>query len=485
MPDPAPAGIAGAEASVLTVAQMVAAEQRLIERGETVDTLMQRAGRGAAEWVRRVAAGGPVTVLCGPGNNGGDGYVIAEALRERGGRAAVVAALPPATDAARRAAALCRGQSVAAADAKGAVLVDCLFGSGLNRRLEPALSAMLRGLAGRHSRSIAIDMPSGIDSDTGALLADRLPRYDLALALGAYKRAHFLMPAMAHWRDLRLVGIGIETGDVGEGAARLVTRPALSPPPRDAHKYRRGLAAVVGGAMPGAGLLAARAAALAGAGYVKLLARRAIHSAPPDLVVLDAPAGESLGESLGDGRLGALLVGPGLGRDAEAGGRLAQALAAGVACVADADALVLLRPAMVRGRDRPLVLTPHEGELARLEASFDLPGEGARPARAQALARESGALVVAKGPDTLVADPGGGLAFAGPAPSWLSVAGSGDVLAGIIAARLAVTGDAAAAAHQALWLHAEAAAIAGPAFTAAMLAEAVRDALAAATGAAP
>jgi len=148
---------------VLTVAAMRAAEEDLIRAGASVDTLMQVAGRGAADWVWRTAAHHPVTVLCGPGNNGGDGYVIDEAIRERGGKVRVVAALEPKTQAARNARSLYRGEVLGPeADVHGDVLVDCLFGSGLVRPLADELHALLTRLAASHHRTIAIDLPSGI-----------------------------------------------------------------------------------------------------------------------------------------------------------------------------------------------------------------------------------------------------------------------------------------------------------------------------------
>jgi hydroxyethylthiazole kinase-like uncharacterized protein yjeF len=458
--------------AILTVAQMRAAEQALIEGGTSVEALMDLAGRGAGEWVWRMSGGRPVTVLCGPGNNGGDGYVIAEAIRERGGQVAVIAAAEPATDAARWAASGCRaGRLDPERDRHGEVLVDCLFGSGLTRPLTEGHAALLRRLSQTHHRRVAVDLPSGVDSDRGRPLNEGLPVYDLTVVLGAWKFAHWTMPAAAKMGARRLVEIGI--GNV-PGAARLLARPHLAPPAVDAHKYSRGLLAVVGGAMPGAALLACSAAQSSGAGYVKLLSKAS--SARPDLVTDDRP----LDAALGDERIAAVLVGPGLGRDDAARTTLSAALASGRPSVLDADALVLLR-----GDDAPLgdaVLTPHEGEMVALEKAFGLAGEGSRRERALALCEASGAVVLLKGPDSLVAAPGGALVCAPAASSWLSVAGSGDVLAGIVASRLAVHRDPVRAAEEGLWLHGEAARSAGPAFTAGALADHVALALASTLG---
>lgn len=463
---------------ILTVAQMRAAEQALIDAGSSVDALMQVAGRGAAEWVWRIAAGRPVTVLCGPGNNGGDGYVIAESIRERGGVVVILAATGPRTDAARNARALYQGQifeneaSYRASGWHGDVLVDCLFGSGLARPLSAEHIEFLTSLANSHRHRIAVDLPSGIDADSGALLNAGLPAFDLTVALGAWKFAHFLLPSRGFTGDQRLVDIGIA---LVPGAATALTRPALSPPAIDAHKYRRGLLAVVGGAMRGAALLAARAAQGAGAGYVKLFTD-STASTPADLVVDSGP----LSAVLTDDRNAAVLVGPGLGRDATARERLATALADPVPVVIDADALVLLGARQLSARTVPTVATPHEGELAHLEKTFALAGTGSKVERARALAAASGMVIVAKGPDTVIAAPDGRVTCATPASRWLSTAGTGDVLAGIIASRLATGEDAYTAASQGVWLHGQAARLLGPAFTAGQLADAVPAALAAA-----
>ena len=267
---------------VLTAARMRGAEEALIAAGTSVEALMDLAGRGAADWVWRVAGHHRVTVLCGPGNNGGDGYVIAEAIRSRGGKVAVIAAVEPKTAAARNARSLYRGELLRSdAMVHGDALVDCLFGTGLSRPLDDEHAALLSALADSHKHRIAIDLPSGVDTDSGALLNPGLPRYDLTIALGAWKFAHFLMPASAAMGALKLVPIGI--APVAD-AAQVVARPCLSAPAPDAHKYRRGLLAVVGGAMPGAAVLASVAAQGAGAGYVKLFADSA-PGAPADLVV--------------------------------------------------------------------------------------------------------------------------------------------------------------------------------------------------------
>ncbi|MEZ5695016.1 MAG: NAD(P)H-hydrate dehydratase [Sphingomonadaceae bacterium] len=460
-----------ANSQILTVAQMQAAEQALVDAGISVDELMQRAGRGAAEYAWRMAAGGAVTVLCGPGNNGGDGYVIAEVMRARGLDVVVVAPMEPKTAAARTARALYTGPIRSDGEhVQGTVLVDCLFGSGLSRGLSGDLLMLLTSLAECHPLRIAVDLPSGVESDSGAVLSP-VPDYQLTVALGAWKRAHYLMPAMQHCGALRLVDIGC---DRELGAGRLLGRPELSAPAPDAHKYRRGMLGVVAGEMPGASLLAAQAAMRGGAGYVKLLAAGEDVAVPADLVVSLQP----LDEALADPRFAALLVGPGLGRGHLGRDRLAAALRANTPLVLDADALVLLQCESLGAHSSPRIATPHAGELAALEAAFSLSGKGSKPDRALALAQAMGAVVIAKGPDTVIAGPDGALVFAPPVSSWLSTAGTGDVLAGLAASRLATGTDPLTAACEAVWLHGEAARRAGPAFTASQLAAQARAAYA-------
>lgn len=462
----------GRSEPILTAAQMRAAEQALIAAGTSVDELMLRAGQGAADYVWRIAAGRRVTVLCGPGNNGGDGYVIAETIRARGGEVAAIAAGEPVSGAARKARAAYQGIVLDPdAERRGDVLVDCLFGTGLTRPLSPAHLALLTRLADAHPHRVAVDVPSGVDSDLGLALNHDLPGYHLTVVLGAWKYAHFLMPARAAMGALRLVGIGV-TAPTDAGMA--IARPRLCAPAADAHKYTRGLLGVVGGAMPGAALLAARAAQGAGAGYVRLLSDW-VPGTPPDLVTDPSP----LADALGDTRYNALLVGPGLGRTAAARERLALALAEPHPVVLDADALVLLAPRLLAERSAPLIVTPHEGELHALERAFDRDGAGSKVERATALARAVAGVVVAKGPDTVVAAPDGRIALAHPATPWLATAGTGDVLAGTIASRLAAGADPFDAACQGVWLHGEAARLCPPAFTAGQLAEAMPSAYAA------
>ncbi|MXP28956.1 NAD(P)H-hydrate dehydratase [Porphyrobacter algicida] len=456
--------------AVLTVAQMRAAEQSAMASGVSEWELMERAGEGAAQWVARVAGGRAVTVLCGPGNNGGDGYVIAETLRKSGLAVRVVAPVDPTTETASKARASYAGPVDVAATLTDPILVDCLFGYGLSRKVEGQFAELLEQFGKSSSFKIAIDVPSGVMSDSGEWLAAPY-QCDLTLALGAWKRAHWLMPGCAAMGEKRLVDIGLA---LDHDDVTLSDRPLLSAPAPDSHKYRRGLLAVVAGAMPGAPLLACEAAMRAGAGYVKLLSDSSPTCSPPDLVVSTS----ALGEALSDERIGAMLVGPGLGRDDAARERLATVLDARACAVIDADALHLLDADMFEGVDASRIcLTPHEGELAALCKAFDVTAEG-KVEQATGLRDAIGTAILAKGPDTVLACADGRLTFFPRGSSWLSVAGSGDVLAGIIASRLAGHGDPARAAEEGVWLHSYAAALAGPSFTASRLASCVNRALA-------
>ncbi|WAT18512.1 NAD(P)H-hydrate dehydratase [Aurantiacibacter sp. MUD11] len=457
--------MAAAPHQILTAAQMQEAEQALIAAGDSVETLMERAGAGAADWVWRMAAGRPVTVLCGPGNNGGDGYVIARVLSERGLKVQVVAPLEPSTDAAKTARRKWGGEPVS--HAQGSVFVDCLFGTGLGRPLGDDLLAHLRTLADAHELRVATDLPSGIDSDNGEALNEGLPSYHLTVSLGAWKHAHWLMPAMAKMGERRLVDIGVSKV---HGAARLSTPPRLSAPTPDAHKYSRGLLAVIAGQMPGAAILAARAAQHGGAGYVKIFLDEEDDpiDAPADLVVERG----SLFQLVRDHRIDAFLIGPGLGRSEAAQSRLDWVLACDVPTVVDADALTLLEPPMLEDREWPIIATPHAGELETMARAFDAVGLD-RMEQATELAEGIEGVLVAKGPDTLIAAQGASLAIMPPATSWLSTAGTGDVLAGLIASRLASGASPRKAAEQGCWLHSLAAGNCGPVFTAGQLIEAI------------
>jgi hydroxyethylthiazole kinase-like uncharacterized protein yjeF len=436
---------------ILTAAETRAAEEKLFAAGMTVDALMARAGAAVADAAWCFAGPVPALILCGPGNNGGDGYVVAERLRTRGANVRVAATGDPQTDAARAARAAWGGPVEALDPAKPApLLIDALFGTGLTRALRPDVEAALVRLADGARRTVAIDLPSGIDADSGALLG-RVPTFDLTVALGALKPAHRLQPAASSCGRIAVADIGLDLGD-----ARLIAigRPRLTAPGPDAHKYSRGKVTIVAGAMPGASWLAATAAQRA-AGYVELIGGGQI-STPHALVQRHWSA-----DALDDPRIGAVVIGPGLGRDRHARGLLDAAFSSGKRLVLDADALSLIGRAR-HDRLAGHVLTPHMGEFERLFGA----GKGDRLSRARAAATASGAIILLKGADSIVAHPDGRAAIAPLAPSWLASAGTGDVLAGIVGAMIAGGRAPFDACQAALWLHAEAARRAGPALIA-------------------
>ena len=446
---------------ILTAEAMRAAEAAAIGTGTSVEALMERAGAALAEAAFLYAGKRPMLIICGPGNNGGDGYVAARHLRQRGVPVRVAALAEPGSEAARWAQKEWGGWVEDFATAEpAAVLIDCLFGTGLKRSLDETTSARLAELGSGSQITIACDLPSGVETDSGALLSP-IPDCDMTLTFGALKPAHRLMPAMAQMGRVVLANIGICVSV--ETAWHEIGRPALPPLAPDTHKYRRGLVQALAGEMPGAIALAATAAARTGAGYVRVSTSRIIDNLPSAIVQTDTA-------TLEDGRIGCVLVGPGMGGVPQV---LTLALTAKAPVVIDADAISQIGdPERLRGQDA--VITPHEGEFVRLFGDL----EGSKTNRALAAASKSGAVVVYKGPDTLVAAPDGRLGFAPPAPAWLASAGTGDVLAGMIAALRAQGLAGFEAASAAVWLHGRAAEIAGPAMIADDLVKAIPGALA-------
>ena len=450
--------------NILTAAEMQQAEQSVIARGMAVEELMRRAGQGAAQMIWRIAADLPTIVVCGPGNNGGDGYVIAQWLLEKGVDVQVAAPLEPKTDAARHAKSLWRGKTVALADAQPAPqFVDCLFGTGLARAVGDEWFASFSRLFAGAKRRVAIDLPSGVESDHGALL-NNIGAFDTTIALGAFKPSHFLEPARSKMGNL----VGIDIGITADSDFRILPKPRLSGPASQEHKYSRGLVAVVAGAMPGAARLTAMAAQKAGAGYVKIFAAPGFASLHSSIVVETFNDLAELRTKLSDDRISAIVIGTGLGRDEEAKALLIATLAADAPLVIDADALTVAGTRfsdLVSGRSSEIIATPHAGEFAALTGQ----GPHHRLDDTRMLAEQSGCNILLKGPDTVIVAPDRKASIAALSCRWLSTAGTGDVLAGIIASRLATGVGGYKAACEAQWLHSRAALLAGPAFTPEML----------------
>ena len=445
---------------ILTTEAMIAAEQRAIEAGTSVETLMERAGAGLAEAAFRHVGRIPALILCGPGNNGGDGHVAARHLAERGVAVRIAALSDPKSDAAKSARHGWKGEVEALDDTTepAPLMIDALFGTGLKRGLEePVLKNYLRLANGSRAR-IACDVPSGVDSDLGTELS-AVPNFDMTVAFGALKPAHRLHPAMHRCGRVVIADIGVSA--VSDWCE--IGRPALPALDLGGHKYSRGLVHALAGKMPGAIALAVKAAARSGAGYVRVSTSRQIDGLPASVVQTDTA-------TINDERIGCLLVGPGMGDVPQV---LTLALTARAPKVIDADGITQLGdPERLRGQDA--ILTPHEGEFERLFGKLG----GSKAQRALEAAKISGATIVYKGPDTLVASPDGRLGFAPPAPAWLASAGTGDVLAGMIAAMRARGLEAFEAACAAVWLHGRAAEIAGSSMIADDLADAIPNAFA-------
>lgn len=445
---------------ILTADAMRAAEAAAIDAGTSVEELMERAGAGLAEAVYRFAGPLATLILCGPGNNGGDGYVAARHLKERGVSVRVAALAEPTSDAAKWARSQWDGEvEVLSADTAVAPLViDALFGTGLKRGLESAVTEQLSRLCGGAVVSVACDLPSGVETDSGAEVS-AAPGSDLTVTFGALKPAHRLFPAMHRCGRVVLADIGIAVGTQWHEIAP----PVLPPLDPGGHKYDRGLVHALAGKMPGAIALAATAAAKAGAGYVRVSTSRPIESLPASVVQVDTA-------EVNDERIGCLLVGPGMGDIPPV---LTLALTSKAPKVIDADAIAHLgEPDRLKGQDA--IITPHAGEFAKLFGKI----EGSKADQALEAARRSGAVVVYKGPDTVVAAPDGRVGFAPSAPSWLASAGTGDVLSGIIAALRARGLSAFEAASAGVWLHGRTAEIAGPGLIADDLAAAIPQTLA-------
>ncbi len=445
---------------ILTTAAMAAAEQAAIDAGTSVETLMDRAGLALAEAAYRFSAGMPALVLAGPGNNGGDGYVAAHYLAERGVKVRIAALGEPGSDAAKSARSKWGGdiETIGEATEGSPLLIDALFGTGVKRGLEANVQQQLFRLTDQSRTAIACDLPSGIQSDSGVALSP-VPKFDLTVAFGALKPAHRLMPSMHRMGRLVLADIGIDAhSDWHE-----IGRPIVPPLAPQGHKFDRGLVHALAGKMPGAIALAAAAAARAGAGYVRVSTSRVIDNLPSAVIQTDSAV-------IDDPRIGAILVGPGMGDLPQI---LTLALTGKAPVVIDADAIGQLgEPERLNGHDA--ILTPHEGEFVGLFGEI----AGTKAERALEAASRSGAVVVYKGPDTLVASPDGRLGFAPPTPAWLATAGSGDVLAGMISAMRARGLASFEAACAAVWLHGRAAEFAGPAMIADDLIQAIPRALA-------
>jgi hydroxyethylthiazole kinase-like uncharacterized protein yjeF len=439
--------------------------------------LMDNAGRAVVRAIQSRIRPSRTLVLCGPGNNGGDGYVVARLLSQSGWPVAVAALAPPrpGSDAAR-AATRWHGPNVTFAPdeaARAALVIDAVFGAGLSRDLDPAVIQTLRA----SRRLVAVDVPSGLDGATGAVRGFA-PRADQTVTFFRMKPGHLLLPGRDLCGETVLADIGMPAGVLDRVQSRAFRNgPALWTLPdlaTDAHKYERGHVTILGGPeMTGAARLAADAARRAGAGLVSIAALGSAdvyRSGTPGTLVSEAP----LPDLLADRRRSVWLCGPGLG-PMWSRKLWPELMAAGRTVIGDADVFTAFAgdPDALRGA---AVLTPHAGEFARAFGPLGVD----RVAAVRAAAVRTNAVVLLKGADTIVARPDGTVAINDSAPPWLATAGAGDVLAGVIAGLLAQGMGAWEATLAGVWLHGRAAVEAGRGLIAEDLAPALPKSLAAA-----
>jgi hydroxyethylthiazole kinase-like uncharacterized protein yjeF len=480
---------------LLTTVEMAEADRLTMAGGLPGHELMEHAALAVVDAVLESKAL-RVEVVAGPGNNGGDGFVAARLLAERG----LVVTVSLVGDKAQlkgdaRRAFEDWGQPVAVASAKrlrdADLVVDALFGAGLDRPVEGLARAMIEAVNASGKPVIAVDLPSGINGNTGAVMGVAV-KATRTVTFFRRKPGHLLLPGRLHCGPVDVADIGIGAGVLETIMPNIFANgPGLwgarFPVPRiDGHKYSRGHAVVISGGLSttGAARLAARGALRAGAGLVTIASPRealAVNAAS-NLAIMVRPVdgAAELSEFLADRRRNAVALGPGGGVGEAMAALVGAALATEAAVVLDADALTSFAEtpealfAAIKARKATTILTPHEGEFSRLFKSVSVKANPhSKLERARAAAKASGAVVLLKGADTVVADPGGRASISDNAPPWLATAGAGDVLSGMIAGLLAQGMPGFEAACAAAWLHGEAAAEFGPGLIAEDLPEAL------------
>lgn len=471
---------------LLSNTEMAEADRQTIAGGVPGIRLMERAGQAVADAVAaRFHTGSRIVVVAGPGNNGGDGFVAARLLAARGYH--VVVALVGELTRLKGDAALAANDwsgPVIAASAEaldGAhVVIDALFGAGLDRPVDGLARAMIESMNVHSAPVIAVDLPSGINGTSGAVMGAAV-RAALTVTFFRKKHGHLLLPGRLHCGPIAVADIGIPDTVLRSIAPRTYeNNPPLwrahFPQPHDAgHKYDRGHAIVVSGPLwsTGAARLSARGALRVGAGLVTIASPREALSvnAAANLAIMVRPVdgADELARFLADRRLNAAAIGPGVGVGEGTCELVLAVLAGERGAVLDADAMTSfagqperLAQALLR-RNQATILTPHEGEFSRYFGALDEKTKvGSKLERARLAARLVGAIVILKGADTVVAAADGRAAIAGNAPPYLATAGSGDVLTGITAGLLAQEMPGFEAAAAAVWLHGEAARAFGP-----------------------
>jgi ADP-dependent NAD(P)H-hydrate dehydratase / NAD(P)H-hydrate epimerase len=470
---------------LLTTAEMAEADRMTIAGGTPGIDLMENAGRAVAD-AAAAEQGTRVVVVAGPGNNGGDGFVAARLLAERGFDVRVAFAGDRAKLKGDAASAATQWGGPTAPAEPGAladadIVIDALFGAGLDRRVEGQSRAMIEAMNRPGRPVIAVDLPSGINGTTGAVMGVAV-KATRTVTFFRRKPGHLLLPGRLHCGPVTVADIGIPALVLDAiKPATFANVPALwgrtfPVPAAEGHKYARGHAAVVSGGLSttGAARLAARGALRAGAGLVTLASPRdalAVNAASSLAVMVRPVDGSSeLADFLADTRRNAVVLGPGGSVGPAMREQVGAALASDAAVVLDADALTsfadepeAMFSAIAKRSGRAVVMTPHEGEFSRLFRGLSGdPKLHSKLEKARGAAKASGAVVLLKGPDTVVAAPGGRASIAENAPPYLATAGAGDVLAGMIAGLLAQRMLAFEAASAAVWLHGEAANQFGP-----------------------
>src|SRR6185437_5281612 len=456
--------------ALLTPTEMAAVDRASVAAGVPEATLMENAGRAVADAIRRRwPRPRTVAVLCGPGNNGGDGFVAARHLVAAGWnvRIGLLGERDRLHGAAAHHAALWQGTVEPASPAvlDGAeLIVDALFGAGLTRTIAGDAKKLIEAMAGSGTPVVAVDVPSGLDGATG-VVRGVAARAELTVTFFRKKPGHLLLPGRSLCGDIVCSDIGMPPGVLGtqhtfENGPALWLDDFRWPQLAD-HKYSRGHVLIAGGpVMTGATRLGARAAARIGAGLVTLAAPKAAWPVYAAALTGTIVLPDAFAKLLKDERRNALLIGPGAGIGDATRAQVRAALATKRGVVLDADALTAFAgetKILFNAIKGPTVLTPHEGEFARL---FKL--EGDKLTRARAAAKQSGATILLKGSDTVVASPDGRAAINANAPPDLATAGSGDVLSGLIVGLLAQGMEIFRAANAAVWLHGEAAREFGP-----------------------
>jgi hydroxyethylthiazole kinase-like uncharacterized protein yjeF len=471
---------------VLTTAEMAEADRLAVAGGIPSIELMENAGRAVADAACRISQGHRLVVVAGAGNNGGDGFVAARYLAERGREVSIcfVGKRERLNGDAAMAAKRWTGpvSELSPSSFKQCdLIIDALFGAGLDRKVEGSPRDAIELMNSAKVPVIAVDLPSGVNGTTGAVMGSTTDAY-LTVTFFRRKPGHLLLPGRLHCGSVEVAGIGIPD----EVLERIKPRTFMNVPalwrmafPQasvEGHKYTRGHAVVVSGgpSSTGAARLAARGALRAGAGLVTIASPRdalSINAAESLAVMVrpvDGPA--ELKDFLNDKRRNTIVLGPGGGVGELMREQVITALESGAAVVLDADALTsfagerdTLTGAIATWSGRPVVLTPHDGEFSRLFSGLDPePRSSSKLEKARLAATQTGAVVVLKGADTVVAAPDGRAAIAGNGPPTLATAGSGDVLAGVVGGLLAQDMPAFEAACAAVWLHGEAANEFGP-----------------------